>query len=194
MALLGGGGLAVKAATQVKPDAALASLTPTTIAGVGEGAKAVQNPLAASVGASDPSQVTEAQYNAARPVQGGVGGMAGDIIAEAKKWIGTPYKWGQSGPLGFDCSGFVQYVYKQMGINLPRVSYQQANAGTYVDAKDARPGDLISWDNSARNNGADHIAIYLGNGQIIAAPKPGDHVKIQAIYGNYRVTRIAGVN
>ena len=84
--------------------------------------------------------------------------------------------------LGFDCSGYTQYVFKQLGINLPRVSYQQANLGPRKSIKEARPGDLIAWDNSTRNNGADHIGIYLGNGLVIHAPKPGDAVKISKIW------------
>jgi cell wall-associated NlpC family hydrolase len=72
------------------------------------------------------------------------------------------------------------------------MSFQQANAGANIAPADAQPGDLVSWDNSSRNNGADHIAIYVGNGQVIASPKPGDSVKIQPLWGNYRVTRIGG--
>jgi cell wall-associated NlpC family hydrolase len=101
----------------------------------------------------------------------------------AKKFVGTPYVWGGSSPLGFDCSGFTQFVFRQFGVNLPRMSNQQGFGGSAVNYADAKPGDLIFWDNSTRNNGADHVGIYLGNGMLISAPKPGDHVKIQAVYG-----------
>jgi cell wall-associated NlpC family hydrolase len=80
-----------------------------------------------------------------------------------------------------DCSGFVQQVYKQFGIDLPRVSFQQAAAGKRIDLGKARAGDLVAWDNSSRNNGADHIAIYLGNGKIIEAPRPGIGVRIRKL-------------
>lgn len=109
-------------------------------------------------------------------------GKAGNIIAEAKKWVGTPYVWGGSGPLGFDCSGFTQYVMKKFGVDLPRVSYQQANGGKRVGMNELQAGDLVAWDNSSRNNGADHIAIYIGDGMVIHAPKPGDSVKISKIW------------
>lgn len=115
-------------------------------------------------------------------VEGGDIDWSNGVIAEAKKWVGTPYVWGGSGPLGFDCSGFTQYVMRKFGIELPRVSYQQASGGTRVGLDELRPGDLVAWDNSSRNNGADHIGIYIGNGQVIHAPKPGDSVKISPIW------------
>lgn len=102
------------------------------------------------------------------------------IVDFAKQFVNTPYVWGGSGPLGFDCSGFTQYVYKQVyGIDLPRVSYQQGQGGRAVDMGDLQPGDLIFLDNSSRNKGADHVGIYLGNGQYIDAPKPGGTVGIR---------------
>ncbi len=73
-----------------------------------------------------------------------------------------------------DCSGLVKLVYEKFGIELPRVSYQQAEAGRPVASMaEAQPGDLIAWDDSSRNNGVDHIAIYIGNGQMIEAPRTG---------------------
>src|SRR5690606_2787207 len=120
-------------------------------------------------------------------VSGGDIDWSNGLVAEAKKWIGTPYKWGGSGPLGFDCSGFTQYVMRKFGIELPRVSYQQASGGTRVGLDELRPGDLVAWDNSSRNNGADHIAIYIGGGKVIHAPKPGDSVKISSIWDSANV-------
>lgn len=111
-------------------------------------------------------------------------GTAGRLIERAKQFIGTPYKWGGTSPLGFDCSGFTQFLYKELGINLPRVSYQQATSGKRVSMDQARPGDLVAWDSSGRNPGADHIAVYLGGGMVIHAPKPGDAVKISKVWGN----------
>ena len=104
------------------------------------------------------------------------------LINRARQFVGTPFRWGGAGPLGFDQSGFTQYVYRDLGINLPRLSYQQAGAGKRISVDQLRPGDLVAWDTSSRNNGADHIAVYIGNGQIIHAPKPGDRVKISPLY------------
>lgn len=108
------------------------------------------------------------------------GGVTGaDVVTEAKKYLGVPYVWGGTSPSGLDCSGLVQLVYKNLGVDLPRVSYQQAEAGTPVASMaEAQPGDLIAWDNSSRNNGVDHIAIYIGDGKMIEAPRTGLDVRI----------------
>jgi len=95
------------------------------------------------------------------------GGTTGDaVVAEAKEFLGLPYVWGgNSKEKGVDCSGLVQQVYKKFGIELPRLSADQARQGTAVaNLSQAKPGDLLAWDNSSRNSGADHIAIYIGNG------------------------------
>lgn len=114
------------------------------------------------------------------------GAAPGGLIKYAKKFLGTPYVWGGTTPSGFDCSGFVQYVYGHFGVKLPRISADQARAGKRVALNAMRPGDLVAWDNSSRNNGADHIAIYLGNGLIIEAPRPGRSVQISHLYDTGR--------
>ncbi|MFS3127099.1 transglycosylase SLT domain-containing protein [Nocardioides sp. Bht2] len=103
-----------------------------------------------------------------------------DVVAEAKKYLGLPYVWGGTDPTkGLDCSGLVQLVYKNLGYDLPRVSNQQATAGRPVASMaEAQPGDLIAWDNSSRNKGVDHIAIYIGDGKMIEAPRTGLDVRI----------------
>lgn len=111
----------------------------------------------------------------------GTGAVTGDaIVAKAKEMLGLPYVWGGTDPQrGVDCSGLVQSAYAAFGIELPRLSADQARAGRPVASmNDVRPGDLIAWDNSSRNNGADHIAIYAGNGQMIEAPRPGGKVQL----------------
>lgn len=102
------------------------------------------------------------------------------VVAEAKKYLGLPYVWGgNSITKGVDCSGLVQQVYKSFGYDLPRVSADQARSGRPVASMaEARPGDLIAWDNSSRNNGVDHIAIYIGDGKMIEAPRTGLNVRI----------------
>lgn len=136
------------------------------------------------------AQVAEAAPGSAAPKSKATGSAAA-MLERAKSFIGTPYKWGGSGPLGFDCSGFTQYLYRELGIELPRVSSQQANYGKRIGLDQLRPGDLVAWDNSSRNNGADHIAIYIGNGQVIHAPKPGDAVKISKIWDAGRAWGVA---
>ena len=112
------------------------------------------------------------------------GGATGDqVVAEARKMLGLPYVWGGTDPQrGVDCSGLVQTAYKALGIDLPRVSADQARAGTPVASlADARPGDLLAWDNSSRNQGADHVAIYIGGGRMIEAARPGTLVRISEV-------------
>ncbi len=109
------------------------------------------------------------------------GGTTGDaVVNEAKEFLGLPYVWGgNSKEKGVDCSGLVQQVYKKFGIELPRLSAEQARQGTPVASlAQAKPGDLLAWDNSSRNNGADHIAIYAGNGKMIEAPRTGLNVRL----------------
>ena len=108
------------------------------------------------------------------------GGVTGDqVVAAAKKYLGTKYVFGSTDPRkGLDCSALVQRAFKDLGIELPRNSWQQAKAGTKVDGlANAKPGDILAFDSPV-----DHVAIYLGNNKMIAAPKPGDHVKIQSVY------------
>ena len=119
---------------------------------------------------------------AAGATTGGVGGgVSGDqVVAEARKYLGVPYVWGGTDPRkGLDCSGLVQLVYKNLGIDLPRVSYQQATEGTAVTGglKNARPGDLLAF-----NSPVTHIAIYIGDGKMIEAPRPGRDVMVSDVY------------
>jgi cell wall-associated NlpC family hydrolase len=118
---------------------------------------------------------------------GGGGSESGSTLIEfAKQWIGTPYKWGGTSlKSGVDCSGFTQAVFAKFGITIPRISNQQGYGGKAVPHGNLQPGDLVFWDNSERNNGADHVGIYIGGGQFIAAPKPGGSVEISNLYGDY---------
>lgn len=101
------------------------------------------------------------------------------IVAEAKRYLGVPYVWGGTDPkTGLDCSGLVQLVYRNNGIDLPRVSYEQAKAGREVPSlAQARPGDILAFDQPV-----DHVAIYLGDHKMIEAPRTGLDVRITDVY------------
>ena len=125
----------------------------------------------------------------AAAVQGGdIGGLGaapstGDLgvaaVEAGKRYLGVPYVWGGTDPSkGFDCSGFVQRTFADIGIELPRVSRDQARAGTAVPSlAQARPGDLLVF-----GSPVDHIGIYAGDGKMIVAPSRGDVVKMQDVY------------
>lgn len=90
------------------------------------------------------------------------------------QYLGVPYVWGGTSPAGFDCSGLVQYVYRECGIELPRTTYTQINCGEYVSIDSLAIGDIVFFGNY-------HVGIYIGDYQYIHAPQSGDVVKIQSM-------------
>ena len=116
---------------------------------------------------------------AAAPVAVAPSGSGGGAIAIGQRYTGTPYVWGGTTPSGFDCSGFVQYVYRQMGISLPRTAAAQQGAGRRVSASEARPGDIVSF---TGGGGVYHNGLYVGNGQMLDSPRTGKSVGIRSIW------------
>lgn len=114
----------------------------------------------------------------AGPAGGGTTGTGAGVVASATKQLGVPYLWGGTDPKkGLDCSGLVQLAMRENGVEVPRTSQQQAKVGTAVASLDqAEPGDLIVM------SGGTHIGIYVGDGKMIHAPKPGDAVKISKVW------------
>lgn len=94
-----------------------------------------------------------------------------ELVVEVEKQIGTPYVWGGSQPGGFDCSGLTSWAYKQVGKSIPRTSQDQLSAGESVSFDALKPGDIIGYDNGG------HVAMYVGDGDVIHAPQTGDVVK-----------------
>ncbi|RZB20886.1 hypothetical protein StrepF001_07540 [Streptomyces sp. F001] len=103
-------------------------------------------------------------------------GRAGAAAAAAMSALGRPYVWGANGPSGFDCSGLMQWSYAQAGVALPRTSQAQRAAGRQVPLSEARPGDLVTY-----RSDASHVAMYMGNGQVIHAPYPGAPVRYDPV-------------
>lgn len=115
-----------------------------------------------------------------------------DIIKEAKKHLGKPYKWGATGPNSFDCSGYTQYVFRQAGVKLPRVSKEQAKVGEHVNREDLQVGDLVFFDTSgSMNHIITHLGIYIGDNQFIHASssKTGRYVRITSLDKDFYNTR-----
>jgi peptidoglycan DL-endopeptidase CwlO len=122
--------------------------------------------------ASVPTPPTAATTTAASAVPAAGPGHP-EAATIALRYLGIPYQWGGASPAtGFDCSGLVMYVYAQLGINLPHQSAAQYHYGVPVSRADLEPGDLVFYDDLS------HVAIYIGNGQIVHAPQTGDVVKI----------------
>jgi cell wall-associated NlpC family hydrolase len=110
----------------------------------------------------------------------------GGVVGIAMQYLGVPYVWGGASPSGFDCSGFVMYVYAQVGISLPHSSYAQYGYGSPVSLSQLQAGDLVFFD------GLGHEGIYIGGGTFIHAPHTGDVVKISSISGWYASTFVGG--
>lgn len=98
------------------------------------------------------------------------------ILAVAAKYVGTPYVFGGSTPAGFDCSGYIAFVFSQFGIALPHSVHAQNRMGMLVKPEDAQPGDLVVF------NDLSHDGIYAGNGNFYHAPRRGDTVKLAPIF------------
>ncbi|KWR74089.1 MULTISPECIES: C40 family peptidase [Glutamicibacter] len=100
------------------------------------------------------------------------------IAATAAKYVGVPYVWGGNGPSGWDCSGFVKYVYAQHGINIARGTSAILGSGQFVRTSNPKPGDLVF------QNGGGHVGIYLGGGQMIGAQNPTVDTMIHSVSRN----------
>ncbi len=109
----------------------------------------------------------------------GISDVRVDICQYAKEFIGNPYVWGGTSlTKGADCSGFVMSVFKKYGVKLPRNSRAQANCGTTIKVSEAKPGDLIFY---AKGKTINHVAIYIGNGQVVHASSPKTGIKISNV-------------
>lgn len=118
-------------------------------------------------------------------VQADPNGTAAQAVRLAQKYIGVKYTWGgTNAKTGFDCSGLVQSVWKQLGVNIPRTTYAQWDAGTAVKESDLKPGDEVFFTGSDPMNGKPgHEGLYIGNGQFIEAPGSGMHVRVSKLAG-----------
>jgi len=118
------------------------------------------------------------------PSRGGATVSSNAIIAYASNFLGIPYVWGGTSPSGFDCSGFTQYVFSHFGINLPRISEDQQNVGTFISRANLQPGDLVFFGTPAH-----HVGIYVGNGNMINAPHTGALIRVQTLNSDFTYGR-----
>lgn len=125
----------------------------------------------APVGSSDPGSVQPAPD----PVR-----MR--VVFTAMQQVGVPYRWGGSTPAGFDCSGLVQYAYQYAGLRLPRTAAEQLTSTTPVTLENAAPGDLLFFRDGGRTS---HVAIYIGEGRFVHAPRGGKTVSLDTFDNTY---------
>ena len=116
-----------------------------------------------------------------------VPGRGEEVALRALSMIGTPYRYGGNGPENFDCSGLVQYIYRGVGIDVPRTAAEQYEASQRVDVNRLQPGDLLFF----RINGRiSHVAIYAGEGRFVHAPQTGRTVELRPIDDPYYGPRL----
>ena len=113
-----------------------------------------------------------------------------EILRVANGLVGSPYRYGGSGPREFDCSGLVFYVHEQLGIRVPRTAAEQAAAASPVDALALAPGDLVFFTESGSQ--ITHVGIYAGHGQFVHAPKSGRPVSYGSLLDDYYLHNFAG--
>ncbi|WP_190028144.1 C40 family peptidase, partial [Streptomyces xanthochromogenes] len=97
-------------------------------------------------------------------------------LAAAQTQLGKPYSYGATGMATFDCSGLTGYAYRQAGVNLPRTSQEQANAGTRIGRSELKPGDLVLFFGDLH-----HIGLYAGNNMVLHAPRTGTVVRYESM-------------
>ncbi|MFI6981914.1 NlpC/P60 family protein [Embleya sp. NPDC050154] len=127
---------------------------------------------------TDPATATRADTSGKATTAAGVSAA----IAYAKAQLGKPYVWGGEGPRGYDCSGLVMQAWRKAGVNMPHFAATQYFESKPVSYRNLRPGDLIFWSETKSASDIHHVAMYLGGGRMIHAPRTGDVIKISNMF------------
>ena len=145
--------------------------------------------------ASVPSAALAAPDNVAPPAvppRPGVDVQLGAEVANfAQEFVGSPYRWGGTSPAGFDCTGFVMWVYSQFGVSLPHNEAGQLASGVQVGSDELQPGDVLVFAKTYRS-GLSHVGIYVGDGQFVHAADERHGVTVSALWDSYWGPRLVG--
>ncbi len=162
-----------KAEAEKKREEAAAKAAKAKAAAQAAAEKATYSTQSASAGGSGSSTGSGSATARTASYTSTATGSAGALIAFARAQVGDAYVMGSTGPNAWDCSGLVQAAYKQIGVDLPRVSQDQSTAGTQVSLSNLQPGDILYWGSAGS---AYHTAIYVGGGEFVGAQNPGTGV------------------
>lgn len=139
-----------------------------------------------------PFVVPPEAYPAARIETSGKGDLRTELVETARRFLGTPYRWeSASAEDGFDCSGLTMVCYRLNGLDLPRVSRDQFKVGRPVSMAQLAPGDLVFFATRGGNR-VNHVGIYIGDGQFIHAPRPGQNVRIEKLANRFFASTYIG--
>jgi cell wall-associated NlpC family hydrolase len=124
------------------------------------------------------------QYSVARIQRSGRGDVRDELVSTARRFLGVPYRWGGEDKGGFDCSGLTMVSYRLNGLDLPRNSRAQFDAGRAVARQSLQPGDLVFFATQGGRR-VTHVGLYIGNGDFIHAPRAGQTVRIASLANSY---------
>jgi cell wall-associated NlpC family hydrolase len=117
----------------------------------------------------------------------------GEVADLAQQYVGSPYRWGGASPAGFDCSGFVMWIYAQFGVAVPHNEAGELASGAPVGSEDLQPGDILVFANTYRR-GPSHAGIYLGDGRFVHAADESHGVIVSNLWDGYWGPRLVGAS
>jgi cell wall-associated NlpC family hydrolase len=179
--------LAIPAALVAGSALPLANTAPSADAAIS--VVAADSALAVEMAALDSGPSGAIELGAMRPI------VSHDAAQLALKFVGARYVYGGASPRGFDCSGLTSYVYRQLGVNLPRTARAQWANGQGLRVRsiaELQPGDLVYFARTTRAAGVTHTAVYVGNGMMVSANTPRTGVQYVSIHGSYWKSRFVG--
>ncbi len=135
--------------------------------------------------------IVQPQVEPVREPRRRIRGIRRSLVADAQRFIGTPYRWGGTQPCGFDCSGLTMTVYRLNGIVLPRTSAEQFNHGRSVSKRRLQPGDLVFF-RTTDSRRISHVGLYIGDGRFIHAPGRGRYVQEASLSDSFYTKTFAG--